>query len=71
MKRYESDKAFVKRVVEKESATRAKAALSMARSYKGAKKLDQAREKYRSIIADYPGTTYADTARAELEALGK
>ena len=71
VKKYESDKAFVKRVIEKESATRAKAALSMARSYKGARKLDQAREKYQSIIADFPGTTYADTARQELGALGK
>jgi TolA-binding protein len=42
----------------------------MARSYKGARKLDQAREKYQSIIQDYPGTSYADTARAELAALG-
>jgi len=61
----------VKRVIEKESAVRAKAALSMARSYKGARKLDQAREKYQSIITDYPGTSYADTARAEMAALAK
>jgi thiol-disulfide isomerase/thioredoxin len=71
VKRYESDKAFVKRVVEKESATRAKAALSMARSYKGARKIDQAKAKYQSIIEDFPGTTYADTAKQELASLGK
>ena len=71
VKKYESDQAFVKRVIEKESATRAKAALSMARSYKGARKIDQAREKYQSIIAEFPGTPYADTARQELAALGK
>jgi thiol-disulfide isomerase/thioredoxin len=71
VKRYESDKAFVKRVIEKESATRAKAALSMARSYKGARKLDQAKAKYQSIIQDFPGTTYAETARQEMASLGK
>jgi thiol-disulfide isomerase/thioredoxin len=71
VKRYESDKAFVKQVIEKESATKAKAALGMARSYKGARKLDQARAKYQSIIADFPNSPYADTARAELAALGK
>ena len=71
VKRYEADKAFVKRVVEAEAAVKARAALSMARSYKGARKVDQAKEKYRSIIADFPGTTYAETATQELAALGK
>ena len=71
VKRYEGDAAFVKRVIEKESATKAKAALSMARSYKGARKLDQARQKYQSIIEDFPGTVFADTARQELASLGK
>ena len=71
VKRYEADKAFVRRVVETEAATKAKAALSMARSYKGARKLDQARAKYESVIADFPGTTYAATAKQELAALGK
>jgi thiol-disulfide isomerase/thioredoxin len=71
VKRYESDKAFVKQVIDKEAATKAKAALGMARSYKGARKLEQARAKYQSIIADFPNTPYADTARAELAALGK
>lgn len=69
VKRYESNPAFVKRVVEKESATRAKAALSMAHSYKGSKKIEQARKKYQSVIADFPGTPYAETARQELASL--
>lgn len=71
VKRYESDKAFVKRVIEKEAATKAKAALSMARSYKGARKIDQARAKYQSIITDFPGTPYAETAKQEMASLGK
>ena len=71
VKRYESDKAFVKRVIEKEAAAKAKAALSMARSYKGAKRLDQARAKYQSIITDYPGTSYAQTAQQEMATLAK
>src|SRR3954471_12921411 len=49
VKKYESGPAFVKRVIEKESNTKAKAALSVARSYKGARKFDQARAKYQSI----------------------
>ena len=71
VKRYEADKQFVKRVVEKENSTRAKAALSMARSYKTANRIEQARAKYQSILADFPGTTWADTARQELASLGK
>jgi thiol-disulfide isomerase/thioredoxin len=71
VKRYEGDKAFVKRVIEKEAQTKGKAALSMARSYKGAKKYDQARQKYQSIIDDFPGTTFAETAKQELASLGK
>jgi TolA-binding protein len=43
----------------------------MARTYKTANKLDQARERYQSVIKEYPGTVYAETARQELAALGK
>ena len=71
LKRYEGDAAFVKRVGEKEATARAKAALSMARSYRTAGKTDQARQKYQSVIQEFPATQYAQTARQELAALGK
>jgi tetratricopeptide (TPR) repeat protein len=71
VRRYEADPAFVKRVVDKEVGTKARAALSMARSYRTARKTDQARQKYQSVIDDFPNTTYADAARQELTALGK
>src|SRR5207253_425836 len=66
IKRYESDPAFVKRINEKETGTKAKAALSMARSYRTARKPDQARQKYQSIIQEFPDTPYAQTAQQEL-----
>ena len=71
IKRYEGDAAFLKRVTEQETSTRAKAALSMARTYRQARRTNQARQKYESIIKEFPGTPYAQTARQELAALGK
>ena len=71
VKRYEDDPAFAKRVVEKETGAKAKAALSMARSYRTARRLDQARQKYQSIIQEFPNSPYAQTAQQELSALGK
>ena len=68
---YEQDQAFVQRVNDKAGATRAKAALSMAASYKNAGKLELARQKYQSVIHDFPGTTYADAARQALADLGQ
>jgi TolA-binding protein len=71
VKRYESDPAFVKRINEKETGTKAKAALSMARSYRTAQKTEQARQKYQSIIKEFPNTPYAQTAQQELSSLGR
>jgi outer membrane protein assembly factor BamD (BamD/ComL family) len=69
VKRYEGDAAFVKRLSEKEASGRARAALSMARSYRTANKSDQARQKYQSIIQEFPNTPYAQAAQQELAAL--
>ena len=72
VKRYEADPAFVKRINEKETGTKAKAALSMARSYRTARKPDQARQKYQSIIQEFPNTPYAaQTAQQEMSSLGR
>lgn len=71
VKVYEQDQAFVRGVNQKAGATRAKAALSMAANYKNAGNLDLARQKYQSVIHDYPGTSYADAARQALAELGQ
>lgn len=58
---------------EKDAAvgTKAKAALSMAETYKNSGNYEAAKSKYRSVIANFPGTEYADTAKQELERLGR
>jgi thiol-disulfide isomerase/thioredoxin len=50
---------------------KAKAALSMAESYKNSGNYDLAKAKYRSIIATYPRTEYAETAKQELLRMGQ
>ena len=66
---YESDAAFMKRLNDQQVGGKAKAALSVARSYAGAGRKEQAKKKYQSIIAEYPNTDYAKTAQTELSAL--
>ena len=66
---YESDAAFMKGLTEKESGGKARAALSIARSYVTANRKEQARKKYKEIIQTYPGTEHAKTAQAELDKL--
>jgi thiol-disulfide isomerase/thioredoxin len=70
-KAYESDAAFMKRITDQQVGGKAKAALSVARSYAGAGRKEQAKKKYESIIAEYPNTDYAKTAQAELNAMKK
>jgi len=43
--------------------------LSMARNYAKADKKDKARDYYNRILKDYPDTSYAKTAREELDRL--
>lgn len=66
---YEKDKAFVKRVAEKESAVKAKGALNIARNYAKNGRNEQARKKYQTVIDQYPGTSVAETAKKEMAAL--
>ena len=66
---YEKDPAFKRKVLEAEAGTKARAALSMAKSYKSAGKTDLARRKLQAIIDEFPGTSFAETARKELEVL--
>jgi hypothetical protein len=69
--KYEKDTAFMKKQNESAIAGKANSALSLARAYAGSGKADLAAKKYQSVIADFPGTTYAATAKKELDALPK
>lgn len=69
VKAFEADKAFMKSLAARESAGKAKSALSVARNYAKAGRTAEAAKKYKSIIADFPGTEHAATAQAELDAL--
>ena len=71
VKKYEQDTAFITKVNGQAGATRAKAALSMALNYKNAGNVELARKKYESVIHDFPGTSYAETARQALAELGQ
>jgi hypothetical protein len=67
--RYEKDQAFVKRVMGSAVDSKAKAALSVANSYKESGRTDLAKEKYQSVIDQFPNTPYAETAKKELKNL--
>jgi thiol-disulfide isomerase/thioredoxin len=67
--KYEKDQAFVKRVTGAAVDSKAKAALSMAASYKESGKTDLARQKYQAVIDQFPNTSYAETAKKELKDL--
>ena len=69
VKKYESDAAFMKRLNETQAGGKAKAALSLASGYAKAGKRDLAAKKYQSVIKDFPGTSYAKTAKEELAKL--
>lgn len=69
VKEYEADKAFMQALTNKAAGGKAKAALSIARSYAKAGRKAEATKKYHSIIKDYPGTEQARTAQFELKNL--
>lgn len=66
---YEKDPAFVKKALEAFAGDKARAALSMADSYARNGRTDAARKRYQQIIADYPGTTWAEEAKRGMEKL--
>ena len=69
VKAYEADKAFMAKVAAREAGGKAKAALSVARSYAKAGRKDDAAKKFKAIIKDYPGTEQARAAESELKLL--
>jgi thiol-disulfide isomerase/thioredoxin len=67
--KYEKDPAFVKKVSGASADAKAKAALSVASSYKESGQTDLAKQKYQSVIEQFPNTPYAETAKKELKDL--
>ena len=66
---YEQDPAFVKRATEATAGGRARGVLALAQSYRNSGRREMAKKKYQELIQEFPGTTYADTARRELAAM--
>jgi thiol-disulfide isomerase/thioredoxin len=69
---YDADPQFVARRAEtqaKADANKAKAALSLADSYRRSGKSDLARIKYQQVVNEFAGTKEAETAKAELAKL--
>jgi TolA-binding protein len=56
MAKYEKDSSFVQRVTGAANDSKAKAILSIADNYKAAGKTDLAKQKYQSVIDQFPGT---------------
>ncbi|HWE96064.1 MAG TPA: TlpA disulfide reductase family protein [Tepidisphaeraceae bacterium] len=72
VKAYEKrDPDIMKRANESAASGKAKAALSVAQSYRRAGRADLAKAKYQSIITDFPGTSFAETAKEEMSAMGE
>jgi thiol-disulfide isomerase/thioredoxin len=66
---YEKDPVFVKRAMEREVGGKARSMLSMAANYKTAGKPDLAKKKYQEVIDQFPKTSYAETAKKEMDAI--
>lgn len=68
---YEKDATFVKGAMEEAVGDKARAAMSMADSYARNGRVDAARKRYEQLIADYPGTSWAEKAQQAIEKLPK
>jgi peroxiredoxin len=66
---YEQDPAFLQKVKDATVNDKARAALSLADSYRRSGRSDLARQKYQSVVDQFPGTQYADTAKAAIAAM--
>jgi len=49
------------------AAPKARPMLNLAENYRNAGRIDEARKRYQEVIDQFPGTSFADTAGAELE----
>ena len=66
---FQSDAKFIRRMKDRAAEPQARPALNLADNYRSAGRIDQAIKKYRQVIDQFPGTTFAETAQAELDKL--
>jgi TolA-binding protein len=66
---YDNDAAFQRRRKDRVAEPKARAALNLAENYRSIGRIDSARKKYEEVITKFPGTSFADTARQELDAM--
>jgi tetratricopeptide (TPR) repeat protein len=67
VKAYDAEPAFQRKMKDRVAAPKARQMLNLAENYRNAGRLDEARKRYQEVIDQFPGTTFADTARAELD----
>jgi hypothetical protein len=67
---YEMNAPLMEKIHREINAAKAESMLSIARNYAATKMNDQARQKYRAIMEQFPGTEQAATGKREMDALG-
>jgi tetratricopeptide (TPR) repeat protein len=67
VKAYDADPAFQRKMKNRAAAPKARQLLNLAENYRNAGRLDEARKRYQDVINQFPGSSFADTARAELD----
>lgn len=66
---YAKDADFLKSATERDTSDRARAALSVADSYRSNGRIEQARQRYQKVIDEFPGTPFAEEASKALQSL--
>lgn len=69
VKAFDADDGFNRRRNDRLAAPEARPALSLAENYRAAGRVEVAKKKYEEVIKTFPDTSFAETARRELEAM--
>jgi tetratricopeptide (TPR) repeat protein len=64
---YDAQPEFQRKMKDRAAAPKARPMLNLAENYRNAGRIDEARKRYQEVIDQFPGTSFADTAGAELE----
>ena len=67
--KYEKDAAFIKRMNDSAASAKAKGALGLAQAYAKSGNAALAAKKYKSVIDEFPGTSFAEQAKREMAGL--
>jgi len=66
---FEADPKFIRRLKDRAAEGKARPLMNLAENYRSAGRNEMAVKKYRQVIDQFPGTSFAETARTELEKL--